>query len=366
MEDMWLTTERPGIVFEDSSVGRLKKSLWDATEEEIQSILDDYEVPSAPELGTPGTYIQNTVRADLVDRRRQNDVVFIPIGCTENHGRHTVTGLDTYLVTQLAEAVRRRTDAEDRPVNLALPPLNYGGHPQHHVGMPGTVVIPQEIVKETLVYVMLGLWNAGFRKQILINNHGHLWMLESALHEFMERFQLPGVFQVLDWHRAVREFFVPGPGDAEFDTHFIHAAEAETSLARLLFPDGMVDMSEAQDTDPESYLPEGHFDLSTDPLRRPHRWSEGEGHHPIELAGTPEGSVGEPSRGEAEKAKRPVAAILEYLKLVNDQILDAFPPGEVPPVEETTLRTEAELEPYLKEPGTEGWKPVYALPRVGF
>ena len=35
----WLTTEHPAIVFEDTAVGRLKKSIWDASEEEIENIL---------------------------------------------------------------------------------------------------------------------------------------------------------------------------------------------------------------------------------------------------------------------------------------------------------------------------------------
>ena len=37
----------------------------------------------------------------------------------------------------------------------------------------------------------------------------------------------------------------------------------------------------------------------------------------------------------------------------------------MPPVEEVTLRTEAEMKPYLREPLSEGWKPVYALPSIG-
>ena len=60
-----------------------------------------------------------------------------------------------------------------------------------------------------------------------------------------------------------------------------------------------------------------------------------------------------------------MAAILRYLTLLNDQILKVFPPGVVPPVEEVTLRTEAEMEPYLREPLSEGWKPVYGLPAIG-
>ena len=231
--------------------------------------------------------------------------------------------------------------------------------------MPGTVIIPQEVVRELLVNVMLGLWNDGFRKQIYINNHGQLWVLETALHEFMYRYQVPGVFQVLDWHRAVREFFYPAGREDSLETHFVHADEAETSVGLLMFPEGMVDIGLAEETEAAGYLPDEHFDKSVDPFNRPHRWSEGEGHFPIELAATPEGVVGRPGRASARKAKRPIAAILKYLTLVIYQILEAFPPGTVPPVEQVTLRTAAEMEPYLREPQSQGWKPIYALPRIG-
>ncbi|HPC76944.1 MAG TPA: creatininase family protein [bacterium] len=98
---LWLTTENPGIVFENTEVGRLKKKIWDASEEEIDKILEDYGIPSLPELGKPGTYIQTTVRQQVIENRRKNDIVLIPLGCTEKHGRHTISGLDTLVVTQI-------------------------------------------------------------------------------------------------------------------------------------------------------------------------------------------------------------------------------------------------------------------------
>ncbi|MDD3628684.1 MAG: 3-dehydro-scyllo-inosose hydrolase [Candidatus Humimicrobiaceae bacterium] len=360
----WIRTENPAIVFEDNEVGRLKKKIWDASEEEIDSILKDYEIPSPSELGKPGCYIQNTPRIKCMEKRKRNDIVFVPVGCTENHGVHANSGLDTFMVTQILEGVRRYTAKNGYEVNLALPPLNYGGHPYHHLGMPGTVVMPKEVVEETLIYVMAGLWNDGYRKIIIVNNHGQLWMLESAIHEFMKRFQLPGIFRVLDWHRAVREFFTPDGKSDSIKTNFIHADESETSVALLLFP-GMIDMSVVKDAQGESFLPDGHFDTSVDPFRRPHRWSEGEGHSAIERYATPEGVVGKPSLGNPKKAKRPIAAILSYLTLVIDQILEKFPSGTVPPVEKVTLRTEKEMEPFLKEPLSEGWKSVYELPQIG-
>jgi creatinine amidohydrolase len=360
----WLTTNEPGIVFEDSIVGRLKKEVWEASDAKIEEILWEYDVPSPPELGLADTYIQTTNRMRAIEKRRENDIVFVPIGCTENHGLHANSGLDTFMCTGIVEALRRYTAKRGRECSIAFPPLNYGGHPHHHVGMPGTVIMPEEVVKETLIYTMLGLWNDGYRKILLVNNHGHLWMLESSIQEFCKRFQLPGIFRVIDWHRAIREFFVPIERKDSFDTTFIHADEIETSMALLLFP-AMLDMSKAQESWGIPLLPDGHIDVSVDAYRRPSRWSEGQGHSAIELKGTPEGVVGNPKLASAEKAKRPMAAILKYLTLLHDEILEAFPSGKTPDTEYTTLRTSEELAPYLKEPLSEGWKTVYAIPKIG-
>jgi len=359
-----LPTDQPDLFFEDNTVGRLKKAVWDASDEEIDAILAEYGIPSPVEWARPGSYIQTTVRHEVVENRRKNDVVLIPVGCTELHGQHTISAMDTLFVSAICEGVHRYTARQGAPVNLALPPLMYGAHPYHHLGMPGTVIVREHVVRELMLDVMLGLWNDGFRKQIIINNHGQLWVLEAAVQEFQKRYQLPGLFRVIDWHRAVREFFRTTDRGGKWDTNFVHADESETSLGLLLFPE-MVHMDHAVDTEGKSYLPDGHFDKSVDPFGRPSRWSEGEGHFPIEISGTPEGVVGKATHAAAYKGKRPIAAILRYLTLLNDQILEAFPAGTVPPVEEVTLRTAEEMEPFLREPFSPGWRPVYALPRIG-
>ncbi len=312
----YLRTDYPEIYFEDNEVGRLKKAVWDMSEQELDAVLADYGIPSESEMGQPCTYIQNTPRVKAIERRKKNDILFVPIGCTENHGMHANSGLDTFMASQILEGVRRYTAKQGHEVNLALPPLNYGGHPYHHLGMPGTVIMPEEVVKETLIYMMLGFWNDGYRKIILVNNHGHLWMLEAAIQEFCKRFHLPGIFRVIDWHRAVREFFYPVDRKDNLQTHFIHADEAETSVALLMFKN-MVDMSAVQDAQGISFLPDGHMDKSVEPFRRPCRWSEGEGHAAIERAATPEGVVGTPSQATTAKAKRPIVAILKYLTLLH-------------------------------------------------
>jgi creatinine amidohydrolase len=359
-----LATRQVDLFFEDDEIGRMKKEIWEADEAAVDAILAEYGLPSPVEWGKPGTYLQMMPRHQLIDERRQNDIVFIPIGCTENHGMHLPSATDTLFVSQILEGVRRYTGQRGAPCAISLPPLNFGAHPYHHMGMPGTAIVREDIAREMLIDVMLGLWNDGFRKQIMINNHGHLWMLESTIQQFQKRYHLPGIFRVLDWHRAVRESFREKKFGGEYDSTFVHAAEAETSLALYLFPE-MVDMEYAVNTSGKSYIPDGHFDKSVDPYRRPSRWSEGEGHFAIEISATPEGVVGLAAHGEAKKAKKPLAAILRYLTILHDDIRKAFPPGSVPPVEEVTLRTEAEMEPFLREPQSEGWKSVYALPRIG-
>ena len=360
----FLPTNQPGLFFEDTAVGRMRKKIWESSDEQIDQQLAQFDVPSPPEWNKAGSYIQTTVRHELEKNRRKNDIVLIPVGCTELHGAHTVSAMDTLFVTGICEGVRRYTAKQGHAVNLALPPLNYGCHPYHHLGMPGTVIIRESVAKEFLIDVMLGLWNDGFRKQIIINNHGHLWMLESTIQQFCKRYQLPGLFRVIDWHRATREFWRTKEFGGKFETTFVHADEAETSVGLLMFPD-MVDMSKAVETDPQPLMPGGHMDTSVDAYGRPSRWSECEGHFPIEMAGAPEGVIGKPTLGDAEKAKRPVLAIMKYLSLLIDETLEAFPPGTVPPPDKVTLRDTKELEPYLKEPMSPGWKSVYALPRVG-
>lgn len=84
--------------------------------------------------------------------------------------------------------------------------LNYGGHPYHHLGMPGTVIVREHVARnDDRRHARCGTMDS---KQLIVNNHGQLW-LESVVQEFQKRYQLPGIFRVIDWHRGVREFFRP-------------------------------------------------------------------------------------------------------------------------------------------------------------
>jgi len=70
--------------------------------------------------------------------------------------------------------------------------------------------------------------------------------------------------------------FMPVERADSLETNFIHADESETSVAQLMFPE-MVDMRVVQDAEGEQFLPEGHFDTSVEPFRRPHRCRKARG-----------------------------------------------------------------------------------------
>ena len=225
--------------FEATAVGDLKRRIWEASDEEIDRILtEEYEVPSAGEVETPGCYIQMTHVADQRAKLAKNDVVLIPLGSTELHGPHSVLAQDTLQVTRLVEAVRRHTARRGMEVNLAHSPWGYGNHPKHHIGMIGTIPISPGVLERLLVDVMFGLWSQGYRKMIFVNNHAQHWIIASAIDIFALRYpELPFYAVAYDWCSAMAEFFRTKDRGGPFEEDFIHADESETSLALLLAPE---------------------------------------------------------------------------------------------------------------------------------
>lgn len=300
-----------------------------------------------------GVYMQNMTIKQIQERVKKNDLIIIPVGSTENHGPTACVGEDTFLVTRMAEQVALRTGC------TVAQPIWYGSHPYHHVGMPGTVIVPEEVFIGLLRAVMAGLWNTGFRKQILLNGHGQEYVIPTAIHQFAKRYKVPGVFINLNWYHAIPEHFRLKSDGGPYETQFIHADEVETSFSLCLFPE-MVRMQDAVDTEPRGYLPEGHIDKAGNLLRRPIAWYGQVGCGPIELRGTPEGVVGKASLASAEKARPGVEQLLDYIEKLVVDILTVFPPGKLPPIEEVSERRREEIEAAIKGP-LEGGISIYAL-----
>lgn len=301
-----------------------------------------------------GIYLQTMTGNEIKDRLEKNDLIILPIGSTENHGPHACCGEDTFLVTRMAEQVAQATGC------TVAEPIWYGSHPYHHLGMPVTIVVPEETFIANLRAVMAGLWNAGFRKQILLNGHGQDYAIPVAMHQFGKKYQVPMLLINVNYWFMFKENIRDKAHGGPFETPFVHADECETSFSLALFPE-MIHMQDAVDTKGESFLPPGHIDGSGSAYNRPIPFWQHVGASAIEVIATPEGVVGSATLADPDKAKPGLTAVLDYLeKLIND-IMTTFPPGVLPPADRFTQRSSEEIEALLKGPLEKGGRHLYTV-----
>lgn len=316
-----------------------------------------WNLPPAGDMDkASGIYYQNMTMKELAARLERNDVLIVPIGSTETHGPGEALGEDTFLVTRMAEEVARKTGC------TVAQPLWYGAHPYHHLGMPGTIVVPDDVFIAYIEAMIAGFWNAGFRKQILLNGHGQEWVIPGAIHNFTKKYQVPAVITLVHWWYATGDNLKLQQDGGVFSTPLYHACEVEASYLMAVAPE-MVKQEELIDVEIHPpYIGPGHLagpgDADPPPLRY---WMHEGLARNFEVQMYPEGSLGPSTRASADKARPGVENVLDYLeKLVND-ILAAFPPGELPPLEEFTQRRGPEIEAVLKKPGAEGWRHLYTI-----
>ncbi|HKM76052.1 MAG TPA: 3-dehydro-scyllo-inosose hydrolase [Candidatus Bathyarchaeia archaeon] len=302
-----------------------------------------------------GIYLQNMTMKQVEERLKKNDLIIIPLGATENHGPHAPIGEDIYLVCRMAELVAERTGC------TVAQPLWYGSHPYHHVGMPGTVLIDDDAFKATVRGIMAGLWNTGFRKQILFNAHGQEYVIPSAIHQFAKKFQVPGIFINVDWWHISLPHIRDKEHGGPFDSPFIHADEVESSYSLALFPE-LMHMEDAVDAQVYGFLPNHarHVDKAANAYQRPIAWYGQVGAAPMEIYAYPKGVVGKATLAKAEKAYAGVRAVCDYMVELHNDIMTKFPAGTLPPVEQVTQRGREEIDAVVKGP-LKGGRHIYTL-----
>ncbi|HXO09937.1 MAG TPA: 3-dehydro-scyllo-inosose hydrolase [Solirubrobacteraceae bacterium] len=301
-----------------------------------------------------GVYMQNMTGRQLQERIKENDLIILPLGATENHGPHGPNGEDVFLVSRMAELIAEKTGC------TVAQPIWYGSHPFHHLGMPGTVVIPEETYVDYLRAVIAGLWNTGFRKQIILNGHGQDYAIPVAMHQFGKKFQVPSLLINVNWWFTIKEHIRDKEHGGPFETPFIHGDECETSYSLALFPD-LVQMEDAVDTKVESFMPPGHIDTSGSAYDLPIPFWQHVGASAIEVIATPEGVVGSATLAAAEKAQPGLQAVLDYLERLVTEIMERYPAGELPPADKLSQRSKEELEAILAGPLQPGGKHIYTI-----
>lgn len=300
-----------------------------------------------------GIYYQNMTNLDVAERLKKNDVILIPVGSTENHGPNAPYGEDTYLDTRLCEQVAMATGC------TVAQPVWYGSHPYHHLGMPGTIMIPEDILSDYLCYVFAGFWNTGFRKMIVVNGHGQDYVIPTAIHKFGKKFQVPGIILYVHFWNCAKEQLDTVENGGPFQTPFIHADEVEQSYALALFPE-LCKQKYAVETKPAPLLPPGHINNSAERGIGPIKWYNAYGSVGMECICTPEGCIGNAKLASAEKAYGGIELTLNYMEKLVNEILEKYPAGKLPPTEMVTQRRKEDIDDVIKGPAN-GGRHIYTL-----
>ena len=105
-----------------------------------------------------------------------DDRVVLPLGATEEHGRHLGLGTDFIEAEAIARGVAERSSV------AVAPTLNYG---MSHslLGFPGTLSLRPTTLIAVLEDLFRSLYRHGFRRVLVVNGHGgNTAALSSAFH----------------------------------------------------------------------------------------------------------------------------------------------------------------------------------------
>ncbi len=212
--------------------------------------------------------------------RSKTSIAVLPVGATEQHGTNLPLSTDALIVGRIAEAVAEAFDA------YLLPTLPVGTSATH-LSFRGSLSLSHETLAAVIRDVVDSLVRTGFTTVILLSWHGGNYVVFSeAFHEELRR-RHPGLRVVIPRNVPARNEAIRAAG---FTTDEWHAGEREASQVASLRPDlvgpeptdapGFRERITGVPVTPETGFPQDVRQVS------------------------PMGSLGEPSKGSAEKGER--------------------------------------------------------------
>ncbi len=100
---------------------------------------------------------------------KENTVIIQPIGAIEQHGHHLPLVVDS----AISEGVLGKAlDLLNEEIPAFALPTLYYGKSNEHTGFPGTISLSATTLGSLLAEVITSIYQAGFRKLILMNSHG--------------------------------------------------------------------------------------------------------------------------------------------------------------------------------------------------
>lgn len=151
--------------------------------------------------------------------------VLLPIGSTEQHGRHMPLNTDAFIARGLCSGAADLADSDG--LKLLIAPTISQTLSWYHMQFPGTVSVSLDTFLHVFQEVCDSLTHHGFKNLIAVNGHGgNSAALTVAINRYFETTGTR-VFVVQWWDIASDAL-------AEVEGPMLHAEEAETSVALAL------------------------------------------------------------------------------------------------------------------------------------
>ncbi len=192
-------------------------------------------------------YLPHMTWCEVEDALKRTDMVIVPVGAIEQHGKHLPLGTDIYYAVEVAKMIAQETDVLVAPVILA-------GLSAHHKEFPGTLSLSPKTYEAVLYETALCLINQGFKKIMIYNGHGGNTVSISHVVERINH-NTPAIAVFLN-DIKMPEIQIPELEGLKYDWH---AGVAETS-EMLYLTHGLVDMEKAEN--PTMNIPEICKDIS--------------------------------------------------------------------------------------------------------
>ena len=188
--------------------------LW--SEKKIKNYLPHMTVPEVEELLT------------------KTDMVLIPVGALEQHGKHLPIGTDIINGIENAKRV-----AQERDILVA--PILFAGQSPYHMGFAGSITLSAETILKVHLEAVESLIQHGFKRFMILNAHGGNRAITTLLVDQINQ-TTAGI--AVDLNAAIRPFREPSGVEPPkvFDRH---GGVFETSRSLYLMP-SLVQMEDAE------------------------------------------------------------------------------------------------------------------------
>ncbi|MCP2520447.1 creatininase family protein [SCandidatus Aminicenantes bacterium Aminicenantia_JdfR_composite] len=109
--------------------------------------------------------LQEMTWTDIQEYLKNNDMVIIPLGSTEQHGPHLPLGSDFFEAFEISKLISSRT-------GVVVAPILMVGYSEYHSGFPGTLSVKPQTMEQVIFECVEMLIKYGFRRILFFNYHG--------------------------------------------------------------------------------------------------------------------------------------------------------------------------------------------------